>query len=192
MHLKFKHKTINTQRLKLRRPLLFDAEDLFVCTSNPNVVKYEGWRRHASPFETLNFVNNLMLCYDEGFCYDFIIEEKDSGRAVGVINLHDIDFTKDIGYIGYWLAEDVWGKGYGTEAARAFVEFFFKKAGINVIYALCHPKNTASYKLLEKIGFLPDGEKEDSYFAEREDDTKTAVLLRYKLTSAEFFSKAGQ
>jgi len=190
--LKFKHRTIKTDRLKLRRPLLFDAEDLFVCTGNPNVCKYEGWRKHNSPFETMNFVNNLMLCYDEGFCYDFIVEEKSSGRAIGVINLHDIDFTKDIGYIGYWFAEDVWGKGYGTESASAFVDFFMRVAGIKTIYALCHPKNTASCRVLEKIGFVYDGEKKDDYFILRTDETKTDVLLRYKLTSDEFFSKAGQ
>lgn len=190
--MKFKHKTLKTERLILRRPLLTDAEDLFVCTGNPAVSRYEGWRRHASPFETLNFVNNLILCYDEGFCYDFVIEEKATGRAIGVINLHDIDFTKDIGYIGYWLAEDVWGKGYGTEAATAFVDFFMKKAGIKVIYALCHPKNVGSYRLLEKIGFVPDGEKADTYFASRTDDTQTDLLLRFKLSFDDFFSYEGQ
>jgi len=190
--LRFKHKTIKTERLKLRRPLLFDTDDLFICTSNPNVVKYEGWRRHASPFETLNFVNNLMACYDEGFCYDFIIEEKATGRAIGAINLHDIDFTKNIGYIGYWLAEDTWGKGYGTEAAKAFVDFFMRKVGFDTIYALCHPKNEASYRLLEKVGFIHIGEKPDSYFAQREDETKTDSLLLYKMSSDDFFSKERQ
>lgn len=187
--LNFRYRSLITSRLKLRRPYLSDTDDLFLCTGNPRVTRYEGWKPHGSPMETFAFLNNLCCLYDDGFCYDFIIEEKRTRRAVGAINLHDIDFTKDVGYIGYWLAEDVWGMGYGSEAAAAFVSYFLKKARIREIRALCHPQNIASRKILEKTGFTFIGEKEDSAFRDRPDETRSDTVLEYQVKINEFSSK---
>lgn len=177
-----KHKTIYTDRFILRRPYLLDVDDLFEATNNPKVCRYEGWKRHEDRIETLNFVNSMIMMYDEKMCFDYIIQKKDDEKVIGVVNIHDIDFGKRTGYIGYWLAERYWDKGYGSEIVEAFVEHCFDFIKIKTIYGLCHPDNTASIKILIKSGFVYDGERESDVFKNRTDETKCDSVLVFKKT----------
>lgn len=180
--MRYIRKTLKTEHLILRRPYLTDIDDLFVCTSNPNVTKYEGWRKHNSPMETLNFVNSLMECMELKCCNDYVIVEKESDRAIGIINLHDIDYEKDEGYIGYWIAEDCWHKGYATEAVAAFIGFMTKECKVRKILALCHPLNVYSAKALVKNGFEKLGTRPCNDFLKREDETYTETADFYGYT----------
>jgi RimJ/RimL family protein N-acetyltransferase len=58
---------------------------------------------------------------------------------------------------GYCLTRDAWGHGYATEAARAFVAAAFQVPGIWRIQAFCDVENTASARVLEKIGLEREG-----------------------------------
>lgn len=58
---------------------------------------------------------------------------------------------------GYCLARDAWGRGYATEAAKAFVETVFANPAIYRIQAFCDIENTASARVLEKIGLSHEG-----------------------------------
>ena len=57
---------------------------------------------------------------------------------------------------GYVLARDAWGQGYATEATRAMANLA-DQLGIGRLYALCHPDNRASVRVLEKAGFSFEG-----------------------------------
>lgn len=176
-----KHKTVYTDHFILRRPYLYDVDDLFIATGNKNVSKYEGWKKHESRIETLNFVNSMISMYDQKMCFDYIIQKKDDERVIGVINIHDIDFGKKTGYIGYWLAEDQWNKGYGSEVVKAFVKHCFEFIRFKTIYALCHPQNTASVRILEGTGFCFEKEVESNVFKNRLDDTRCDLILKYSI-----------
>ncbi|WP_157246072.1 GNAT family N-acetyltransferase [Nonomuraea typhae] len=56
-------------------------------------------------------------------------------------------------FIGYWLGRDHWGKGVGT---RALTQFLAEEA-VRPLYADPHHGNTASVRLLEKVGFRRSG-----------------------------------
>lgn len=190
--MKFHHKTIKTQRLKLRRPYLCDVSDIFICTSDESVCRYEAWEQHKSELETLSFINELICSYDDKECYDWIIEEKDTKRAIGIINLHDIDFKNDYAYIGYWLARDRWNLGYAKEALASVIQICFKEYKIQYLKAFCHPKNEASKKVLEKCGFIIKDNKATKVFDNRKDDSYTDYLLLYELSFTEYISNLSQ
>ena len=57
---------------------------------------------------------------------------------------------------GYVFAKDAWGKGYATEAVRGVIEVA-RGIGVVRLYALCHPDNSASRRVLEKCGFAREG-----------------------------------
>lgn len=59
--------------------------------------------------------------------------------------------------LGYWLGADAWGHGYATEAAIALVDFGFHEMGLQRIYAQVLAGNTASCRVLEKLGMLSEG-----------------------------------
>lgn len=79
----------------------------------------------------------------------FAIELKKNHKVIGNIYLGKRDFnTRELGYV---LNEKFQGKGYGTEASKAVIRYFFKE-GVHRIYAECAPQNIPSCKVMEKIG----------------------------------------
>ena len=58
---------------------------------------------------------------------------------------------------GYVLARDAWGHGYATEALRAMVLLAFGLAPVERLYAITHPSNTASERVLAKAAFTKEG-----------------------------------
>lgn len=55
--------------------------------------------------------------------------------------------------LGFHLRPEFWGRGYATEVARATIDFAFGTLGASALFAGHHPHNTASRRLLEKLGF---------------------------------------
>ena len=64
---------------------------------------------------------------------------------------------------GYVLARDAWGQGYATEALAAMVNVAHE-TGVRRLYALCHAGHRASWRVLEKCGFVRDREAVDVEF----------------------------
>ena len=81
--------------------------------------------------------------------------------------------------IGYELAPDYWGQGYATEAARAMVNFGFQELGLQRLESWCIADNTASARVLERLGFRQEGRlRRNEYFKGRYWDTLLYGLLR--------------
>lgn len=79
----------------------------------------------------------------------FAIELKETNKVIGNIYMGKRDFNgRELGYV---LNKNYQGKGYGSEASKAVIDYFFDK-GIHRIYAECAPQNISSWKVMEKIG----------------------------------------
>lgn len=83
--------------------------------------------------------------------------------AVGDEAVGGIGFTlqPDVGHrsaeIGYWLGEEFWGRGIGTEALKAVTEYAFANFDICRIFAHVFEWNGASARVLEKAGYTFEG-----------------------------------
>lgn len=148
---------LENKRLFLRRAYLTDTDDLNICMRNKNVCKFEVWSPHTSNIETLGFVNSLLIRYDNGTCTDWIIERKHDKRAIGVINLHDFSQSNNNSEMGFWIAEDCWGKGYATESAETILEFAFYVLQLNKVSCLCAAQNIRSKKVMKKLHMSYEG-----------------------------------
>ena len=69
--------------------------------------------------------------------------------------------------LGYILNPGYQGQGYGSEAAGALVQRALTDGGMHRVVAHCNPENTASWKLLEKIGFQREGSLRQNVFFRR-------------------------
>lgn len=69
------------------------------------------------------------------------------GVVVGWIGSWDADEDRAV---GYWLGRDHWGRGYATEALRAFLEVDPSRP----MTAYVAVQNVASRRVLEKAGFV--------------------------------------
>lgn len=87
------------------------------------------------------------------------------GQAVGGIGLIlNSDVYIFSAEVGYWIGEDWWGKGIGTEALRQMVEYTFYYFDIVRIYAEVFETNKASMRVLEKNGFYLEGVRRKAVF----------------------------
>jgi RimJ/RimL family protein N-acetyltransferase len=65
---------------------------------------------------------------------------------------------------GYWLGEAHWGKGIATAAARAMAKHAFANTEFTRLEAPVFAWNSASMRVLEKIGFVREGILKQSVF----------------------------
>lgn len=81
---------------------------------------------------------------------------RDAGALVGAVGL-EICKEHSRAELGYWIGKPFWGKGYASEAAKALVDYGFKVAGLNRIYAHHIVRNPASGRVMLKIGMRREG-----------------------------------
>ena len=102
-----------------------------------------------------NFINSCLEA-DE-ICQLFRAITVD-GHAVGSVGLLlGRDVYQKNAELGYWLAEDFWGRGIMTQTVRQFCREGFSRWDIQLIYAEPFAYNIASRRVLEKAGFTLEG-----------------------------------
>jgi [ribosomal protein S5]-alanine N-acetyltransferase len=87
------------------------------------------------------------------------------GIPCGSIGIHPgNDIHRKSAELGYWLAEEYWGKGIVTEAIRQILEYGFRSFDINRVFARPFSTNLASQRVLEKAGLKLEARLEKSIF----------------------------
>jgi len=80
------------------------------------------------------------------------------GEAVGGIGfLLHADVERVSAEIGYWLGETFWGRGIATEAVRAVTAHAIRAHALTRVYAVPYEWNPASFRVLEKAGYVLEG-----------------------------------
>ena len=92
----------------------------------------------------------------QGRAYTWAITGEAGGAVLGAITLW-VAPRHARGALGYWLGVPHWGRGYMTAAARRVLAFGFGDRGLHRIEGQCLAHNTASARVLEKIGLRYEG-----------------------------------
>lgn len=111
--------------------------------------------------ETVEF---LMSVYENGdgpLVYPVLLSDS---TYIGYVQA--VPFEDGKWEVGYHISKDFAGKGYATEAVRAFLPVIMKKLGISEILGICVKENVASVKVMEKAGFEKEYEGMGSYQGE--------------------------
>ena len=90
---------------------------------------------------------------------------RDSGENIGYVQLVPLGGGR--WEIGYHIAKRHTGKGYATEAVRAFLPAAAEIVGTDEVYGICLGENTASRHVLRKCGFEPVYEGPGDYQGEK-------------------------
>jgi ribosomal-protein-alanine N-acetyltransferase len=93
--------------------------------------------------------------------YHFAVCRKDDGVFVGVVWVN-IDENIQSSSIGWIINKKFWRNGYACEAATTLLEYCFRELKLHRVYAKCVTENTASYKVMEKIGMLREARFRES------------------------------
>lgn len=141
---------------KIRKWKLSDAEDLACALSNKNV--QDNLRDLPYPYTKQDGAEYIqaMLSADETETFAFAITLND--KVIGSIGaFRQANIHRQTAELGYYIAEEYWGKGIMTEAVKQISEYVFKNSDIIRIYAEPFAHNAASCRVLEKAGFQFEG-----------------------------------
>lgn len=142
--------TIETSRLHLRQLRLDDLDDLYSNVfSDPEVFKYVGNGQPASREETENALLSIIAHWQKHGFGRWAAIEKVSEKLVGFGGLRSLFGVPEL---VYHFAKPYWGKGLGTELARAALRYGFEEHGFARIVAIAKPANVASMRVMEKVG----------------------------------------
>lgn len=138
---------------RIRKWELADAKDLAAALSN---TKIQDNLRDGLPYpyteqDGIDYIS-AMLSADENdtFAFAITVDEKVIG-SIGVFRQGNIH--RQTAEVGYYIAEEYWGKGIMTEAIIQTCKYVFDKSDIIRIYAEPFAYNAASCRVLEKAGF---------------------------------------
>src|SRR5437763_4981330 len=138
---------LETERLSLRRPTLADVKAIAHLANDRRIA--ENTRRLPHPYSQDDAVEFVRAMADERREIAFLIEHSHTPIGVVGINWREQEAPE----LGYWLGVEHWGQGFGTEAARATIDFCFEETGAEQLCAGARVANPASRNVLEKCGF---------------------------------------
>lgn len=147
-------KTLETERLLLRKFVESDLNDFFEYAKNPNVGPNAGWKPHERMEESAAILKDFIE-QDEVWA----IVDKDRNKVIGSIGLHNdrMRNCEKVKMLGYVLAEEYWGRGLVAEAAKEVIRFAFEELNLELLSVLHYPFNKRSQRVIEKCGFIYEG-----------------------------------
>ena len=150
--------TIETNRLILRRFELSDAQAMYRnWASDPEVTKFLSWPTYKSVEDARSILDIWIPQYSDNAFYQWAIELKDIGEAIGSISVVNMDERVDMVEIGFCIGKAFWGQGIMTEAFRAVIDYLFGEVGVRRIEAGHDPNNPASGAVQRKCGLTYEG-----------------------------------
>ena len=144
---------IRTDRLLLRKIRLDDVQDYYDrLGSSEAVTRGMLWDPHTDISQSVASVEKALRRYAEGGCYRWAIALPSDDRIIGVVEMLRFDEGDNSCSFAYMLGKPWWGKGYGSEALRAAMDFVFSKMEVEVIRADHFTTNPASGGAMRKAG----------------------------------------
>jgi ribosomal-protein-serine acetyltransferase len=146
------------ERTILRSPHLSDAEPLFAAidASRAYLRRWLPWVDGSrTPEHTREFLRGAISGAADGKSLILVIEH--DGAPCGTVGFNWIDPANGSCEIGYWLREDVQGRGIITGCCRALVAHAFDGLGLNSVRIAAAVGNERSRRVPERLGFRIDG-----------------------------------
>lgn len=142
---------------KIRKWELSDAADLAATLSNKKVQENlrDGLPYPYTKQDGADYISAMLSAdQNETFAFAITVDNKVIG-SIGIFRQGNIH--RQTAELGYYIAEEYWGKGITSAAVKQICEYVFDKSDMIRIYAEPFAYNTASCRVLEKAGFQYEG-----------------------------------
>lgn len=148
-------KTLETKRLVLRKLTVEDVPAYYErLGSSTAVTRYMLFEPHQDISESVASIEKALRRYAKGKCYRWCIALQEDNSIMGVIELLRFDEETNTCSFAYMLAEEFWGKGYGTEALKAALGFAFEEMDMGAVITDHMTANPASGAVMRKAGMV--------------------------------------
>ena len=139
-----------TERLYLREWVPDDWKRFRPLATDPRVLKYIGAGTPLTDDQIKGRIDKwIKLGQERGWTLWAVIHREDS-ELIGFCGFWD-GFAPDV-EIGWRLRPEYWGQGLATEAAKAVMEYGFRRWGFPRLISVAQPENKASIRIMEKLG----------------------------------------
>ena len=170
---------LDLERLRLRPFVEGDAPFLFEMYSDAQTSRYLSYPPFTEPAQAEAMVGRILKAQVEERTVDRVLIRKSDGVPVGSCTLFSWNKQCARAEIGFSLARPYVSQGYMNEALRGFIEYAFTKLQMHRLEADIDPRNAASAKTLERLGFVREGFLRERWIVAGEvSDTALYGLLR--------------
>lgn len=150
---------LETERLFLRTFQEKDVESLIAINQDQKVMQF--FPAVPTQEETIVFIDKIISHQEEKNFSLYAVEIKNTGEMIGFVGLFtatfEAHFTPAI-EIGWRLSSKHWNQGYATEAAKAVLEYAFKKLNLDEVVSFTSVLNKSSIRVMQKIGLHTNSE----------------------------------
>jgi len=147
---------LETDRLLFRRHEPADIDAYCAMEMDADVRRYVGGKPRTREEAEKRFVDTLQPVTNRLRMWATVLKPDDKyiGRC-GIYSHFNADGQAIPGEasLGLYLASEYWGKGFATEAGKAFIQFGFDELGLERIVTMIDSRNAVSVRVIEKLGF---------------------------------------
>lgn len=151
--------TLKSTRLHLELITHSDIEFIHNLLSHEVTDRYNALGIPESLEETIHliapWINENQV--DNVINHTWIIKNQATQENIGLIGLKLSNNKYHRGEVWYKIHPDQWRQGYATEALKRVIDFGFDQHNLHRIQAGCAVENTASIRVLEKVGMTKEG-----------------------------------
>ncbi len=166
---------IKTERLFITEFTLDMAETVHLNSLDEDNRKFNPDEVFETIEDAKDTVEFLMSVYDNGdgpLVYPVVLHD---GTNIGYVQA--VPFEDGKWEIGYHIGKKYTGKGYATEAVKAFLPVIMQHLNITEMLGICVAENKASVKVMEKAGFVKEFEGMGSYQGEDREICRFIIFL---------------
>lgn len=150
--------TLETDRLILRPLSPSDAPSIQEKVSVRAIADTTISIPHPYPDgEAERYITRQLNASEAGHSITFGLEYKSSKEICGILEIREIEQEHAQAELSFWIAAELWGQGYMSEALKPAIAFGFNHLALNRLYAYHMLRNTGSGKVLQKNGLVQEG-----------------------------------
>ncbi len=146
-------------RISLRPLQLTDADELFLCASDPVVTEFLPWHPATGVESVKNFLHDQIARRKRGESLGLAVLL--DGALIGSVDLMGLHAARKSGVaeIGYLMNRAHWGHGLMTEAATVARDHGFVQFDLKKLIGFADENNAGSRRVLEKLSMQQAGEE---------------------------------
>jgi len=148
---------LSTERLVLRETAERDLHSIFEMESDPIAMRYWSKLPLRELDEARETLEQAMRGFPERAWLRWSITRREDDAMLGHVSLFSFSEQNRRAEIGYGLLRRYWGQGFMHEALSAVIDYAFSALGLRRLEADVDPRNEASLRALERLGFHREG-----------------------------------